>query len=171
MRLSRSPALRELCVRYAAELERAGWSSRNHAADIGRSLAGGSSTTPPRRLAHAGGDDRESISSDLFGDRGNGDGASFIAWLEGPAPAGASHGMSRYVFYRVVSERPDVVRAYPDLDGRRRRRVRRVVSCVRTRGDGDARALPAGSRGRALIAAPAGGALERRRIVAERAGR
>ena len=43
--------------------------------------------------------------------------AHFTDWLEGPAPAGAHHGINRYVFYRVVRERPDVMRAYPDLDG------------------------------------------------------
>src|SRR5205823_3361862 len=37
-------------------------------------------------------------------------------WLEQPAPRGGRHGINRYVFYRVSRERPDVLRAYPDLD-------------------------------------------------------
>ncbi len=52
---------------------------------------------------------------DLFSAEGT---RAFLAWLEGPAPRGAGHGVTRYVFYRVSRERPDVLRAFPDLDGK-----------------------------------------------------
>ncbi len=51
---------------------------------------------------------------DLFSEQGT---RAFLAWLEGPAPRGSAYGINRYVFYRVSRERPDVLRAYPDLDG------------------------------------------------------
>ena len=41
VRISRSPALRELCLAYAQELGRAGWSAVDRRQDIGRRLADG----------------------------------------------------------------------------------------------------------------------------------
>jgi glycosyltransferase involved in cell wall biosynthesis len=42
---------------------------------------------------------------------------TFLAWLEGPAPVGRALGVTRYLYYRLLRERPDVMRAYPQLDG------------------------------------------------------
>jgi hypothetical protein len=116
VRISRSPALRELCLGYAQELERAGWSAVDRRRDVGRRLADGlvydDALDALRSRAEALGERYD----DLFD--ANGEGArAFASWLEGPAPAGAAYGVNRYVYYRVARERPDVMRAYPDLDG------------------------------------------------------
>jgi glycosyltransferase involved in cell wall biosynthesis len=116
VRISRSPALRELCVSYAGELERAGWSAVDRRQDIGRRLTDGlvydDALDALRTRAEALGERYE----DLFGPAGD-DARAFTDWLAGPAPAGAGYGVNRYVYYRVARERPDVMRAYPDLDG------------------------------------------------------
>jgi glycosyltransferase involved in cell wall biosynthesis len=116
VRISRSPALRELCLTYAGELERAGWSAVDRRQDIGRRLADGlvydDALDALRTRAEALGERYD----DLF-DAGGEDARVFASWLEGPAPAGAAYGVNRYVYYRVARERPDVMRAYPDLDG------------------------------------------------------
>jgi glycosyltransferase involved in cell wall biosynthesis len=113
-RVSRSPVLRRLCERYASELLAAGWSDVEHRHEVGRRLAGGLVYDDGLRAIYARalalGDGVE----DLFGEDGS---RAFLAWLEGPAPRGGGHGVNRYVFYRVSRERPDVLRAYPDLDG------------------------------------------------------
>jgi glycosyltransferase involved in cell wall biosynthesis len=112
VRVSRSPVLRELCAAYAQELVRAGW--QNPRADVGRRLANGlvydNALHELRETAIALGE----RFGDVFGEEGA---AAFTRWLEGPAPEGGAHGISRYVFYRVAWERADVMRAYPDLDG------------------------------------------------------
>jgi glycosyltransferase involved in cell wall biosynthesis len=116
VRISRSPALRELCLIYAGELQRAGWSAVDRRQDIGRRLADGlvydDALDALRSRAEALGERYD----DLF-DTGGKDARAFASWLEGPAPAGAAYGVNRYVYYRVARERPDVMRAYPDLDG------------------------------------------------------
>ncbi len=116
VRISRSPALRELCVTYASELERAGWSAVDRRQDIGRRLADGlvydDALDALRTRAEALGERYD----DLFDPAGD-DARAFTEWLAGPAPAGVRYGVNRYVYYRVARERPDVMRAYPDLDG------------------------------------------------------
>ncbi len=116
VRISRSPALRELCLTYAHELERAGWAAVDRRQDIGRRLADGlvydDALDALRSRAEALGERYE----DLFDPDGE-DACAFASWLEGPAPAGAAYGVNRYVYYRVARERPDVMRAYLDLDG------------------------------------------------------
>jgi glycosyltransferase involved in cell wall biosynthesis len=116
VRISRSPVLRELCLTYAGELERAGWSALDRRRDIGRLLAEGlvydDALDALRARAEALGERYD----DLF-DAGGEDAHAFVSWLEGPAPAGAGYGVNRYVYYRVARERPDVMCAYPDLDG------------------------------------------------------
>ncbi|HEX4465932.1 MAG TPA: hypothetical protein VH025_01975, partial [Solirubrobacteraceae bacterium] len=113
-RISRSPVLRGLCERYAAELREAGWRDADHRREVGRSLSeelvydDSLRAIYSRALALGEGFD------DLFSDEGT---RAFLSWLEGPAPRGGDHGISRYVFYRVSRERPDVLRAFPDLDG------------------------------------------------------
>ncbi|HEY2536886.1 MAG TPA: glycosyltransferase [Solirubrobacteraceae bacterium] len=115
VRISRSPALRELCRVYAQELEQAGWSALDRRQDIGRRLADGlvydDALNALRSRAEALGE-----RYDLFDPDGE-DARAFVSWLEGPAPGGAAYGVNRYVYYRVARERPDVLRAYPDLDG------------------------------------------------------
>jgi glycosyltransferase involved in cell wall biosynthesis len=116
VRISRSPVLRELCLTYAGELQRAGWSAVDRRQDIGRRLADGlvydDALDALRARAEALGERYD----DLFDAKGE-DAHAFVRWLEGPAPAGAAYGVNRYVYYRVARERPDVMRAYPDLDG------------------------------------------------------
>jgi hypothetical protein len=112
-RVSRSPVLHELCERYAAELRQSGWRDSDHHADVGRRLAGGLVYDDSLRAAYGSALTLGESFGDLFSEEGA---RAFIAWLEGPAPRGGVHGINRYVFHRVARERPDVVRAYPDLD-------------------------------------------------------
>lgn len=113
-RVSRSPVLHELCAGYAAELHACGWRDVDHHADVGRGLPGGLVYDESMRAAYATalalGEPIEDLFDGPSGDR-------FVAWLEGPAPRGGAYGINRYLFHRVARERPDVVRAYPDLDG------------------------------------------------------
>ena len=114
VRVSRSPALSELCVAYAAELRRAGWQALDHRGDVGRRLANGLVFDDALHALHARAVALGERFEDLFGKEGS---HAFTAWLEGPAPEGGVHGINRYVFFRVARERPDVMRAYPELDG------------------------------------------------------
>jgi glycosyltransferase involved in cell wall biosynthesis len=113
-RVSRSPVLHELCERYADELRKSGWQDSDLRAEVGRSLADGLVYDDAVRAIYATALALGEPFDDLFSEQGSG---AFIDWLEGPAPRGASHGVNRYVYHRVARERPDVVRAYPDLDG------------------------------------------------------
>ncbi len=113
-RVSRSPVLRELCLRYAAELDEAGWSDADHRREVGRRLANGLVYDDSMRSLYACARTLGERFEDPFSERGT---AAFTAWLEGPSPEGAAHDINRYVFYRVARERPDVVRAFPQLDG------------------------------------------------------
>jgi hypothetical protein len=113
-RLSRMPALRELCIRYAEKLKQAGWRDQDHRRDVGRPLADGLLYDDSLCALHARALALGERFVDLFSAQGT---RAFTDWLEGPAPWGAAHGINRYVFYRVARERPDVLRAYPDLDG------------------------------------------------------
>jgi glycosyltransferase involved in cell wall biosynthesis len=114
VRISRSPVLRELSLRYAAALSGAGWRDADHRRDIGRRLAEGTIYDDSLRALHA----RARVLGERFGDLFSQSGsAAFTAWLLGPAPEGAVYGINRYLFFRIARERPDVLRAYPDLDG------------------------------------------------------
>jgi glycosyltransferase involved in cell wall biosynthesis len=115
VRVSRSEALRGLCARYAEELKRAGWSGGSRRRDIGRRMADGTVYDQAAYSLHMLAAALGAPAWDVF----EKDGAeAFAAWLEGPAPKGGAHGITRYVYYRVAQERPDVLRAYPDLDGK-----------------------------------------------------
>jgi glycosyltransferase involved in cell wall biosynthesis len=114
VRVSRSPVLRELCVRYARELFDAGWSDPGHRRDIGRRLPAGLMYDESVCALHARALTLGEQLDDVFDEPGA---SAFLAWLEGPAPEGAAHGINRYLFHRIGRERPDVVRSYPDLDG------------------------------------------------------
>jgi hypothetical protein len=113
-RVSRSQVLHALCEGYAAELRACGWHDPDHHAEVGRRLQDGLVYDESMRAAYASALALGEPIDDLFGAEGA---RAFIAWLEGPAPRGAAYGINRYVFHRVARERPDVVRAYPDLDG------------------------------------------------------
>jgi glycosyltransferase involved in cell wall biosynthesis len=113
-RVSRSPALHELCERYAAELRRAGWRDLDHRGEVGRRLQEDLVYDESLRAAYACALALGRPVESLFEQAGT---REFLAWLHGPAPRGAAYGINRYVFHRVARERPDVVRAYPDLDG------------------------------------------------------
>jgi len=113
-RVSRSPVLRELLVRYAEELRSTGWHDLARRGDVGRRLPNGLAYDDAMQRLYARALAFGEQFGDIFGEEGAG---AFTAWLEGPAPWGAVQGINRYVFYRVAAERPDVVRAYPDLDG------------------------------------------------------
>ena len=114
VRVSRSPALRELCIAYGEELLAAGWQDADLRREVGRRLADGTVYDDSMRALYARSLALGAHFGELFGEQGT---SAFMAWLEGPAPEGAAHGITRYVFYRVAHERPDVLRAYPHLDG------------------------------------------------------
>ncbi len=107
----------ELCEQYAERAARGRLADRDRRAEVGRILADGLVYDDALRglhsLALALGEDF----GDLFDEPDGARVRSFVAWLEQPAARGGAHGINRYVFHRVARERPDVMRAYPDLDG------------------------------------------------------
>jgi hypothetical protein len=112
-RVSRSEVLRALCARYAGELREGGWNDAEHRHEVGRRLFGGIVYDDALRAIYGRALALGEDFGDLFGEAGTG---AFLEWLQQAAPRGAAHGINRYVFYRVSRERPDVLRAYPDLD-------------------------------------------------------
>jgi glycosyltransferase involved in cell wall biosynthesis len=114
-RVSGSAVLRGLCERYAAELRAAGWNDAEHRHEIGRRLSGGLVYDESLRAIYGRALALGEDFGDVFSDEGS---EAFLGWLAQPAPRGAAQGINRYVFYRVSRERPDVLRAYPDIDGR-----------------------------------------------------
>lgn len=114
VRVSRSAVLHELCERYAGLLRAAGWRDSEHRDYVGRRLPGGVVYDESLRAMHTAALALGEGFEDPFTEQGAG---AFLAWLEGPAPRGAGQGVNRYLYYRVARERPDVIRAYPDIDG------------------------------------------------------
>jgi glycosyltransferase involved in cell wall biosynthesis len=114
VRLSRFPVLRELCVEYATELAEMRSSNLDHKDDIGRKLANGLAYDEVMHRLRMVGEALGERFDDPFCETGF---RSFLAWLEGPAPVGRELGVTRYLYYRIIRERPDVMRAYPRLDG------------------------------------------------------
>ena len=114
VRVSRSPVLHDLCERYAEELLEAGWQDFERREEIGRELIDGLVYDGALRSAYAWALTLGERFGDVFSEQGA---DLFLRWLEAPAPRGGEHGINRYVFHRVALERPDVMRAYPDLDG------------------------------------------------------
>ncbi len=113
VRVSRSPVMRLLCERYAQDLRDGGWNDAEHRHEVGRRLHSGLVYDDALRAIYGRALALGEDFGDLFGEAGTN---AFLSWLERPAPRGALHGINRYVFYRVSRERPDVLRAYPDLD-------------------------------------------------------
>jgi glycosyltransferase involved in cell wall biosynthesis len=114
VRVSRMPALHEICERYASELRECGWRDSERRDDVGRHLDDGLVYDESLRAIYGSALALGERFDDLFAEEVSRD---FIGWLEAPGPRGGGHGINRYVFHRVARERPDVVRAYPDLDG------------------------------------------------------
>jgi glycosyltransferase involved in cell wall biosynthesis len=113
-RVSRSPVLHELSERYARELREAGWRDLDHRDDVGRRLANGLVYDDSLRATYGSALALGEAPEDVFSQEGT---RAFVAWLQSPAPAGGAFGVNRYVFHRVARDRPDAMRAYPDLDG------------------------------------------------------
>ena len=113
VRLSRSPALRETCERYAEALLAAGWFEGRRRVDVGRRLANGLLFDDAMERLHAEARMLGEDFGDVFTEAGT---RAFMNWLAEPAPRGAAHGINRYLFHRVLSERADVRAAFPDLD-------------------------------------------------------
>lgn len=112
VRVPEVPALRELCEAYAGALLAHGWPPPK-TVEVGTELPNGIlfDERMALLLEDAG------VLGQHFGDLATLEGAErFSAWLELPARRGAAFGVNRYT-ERVWGERPDVVRAFADLDG------------------------------------------------------
>lgn len=113
VRVSRSPALRCLTVRYAAELQAADWTDTSRRRDVGGTLANGLIFDERLQALYVSGQALGQNLGDPLSPAGT---ATFMDWLRGPAPRGGTHGVNRYVYQRVMRERPDVVAVYRDLN-------------------------------------------------------
>ncbi|HEY2436114.1 MAG TPA: glycosyltransferase [Solirubrobacteraceae bacterium] len=113
-RVSAAPVLHELSEAYASELRRSGWRDPDRRGEVGRRLADGLVYDDALRAIYSSALAVGEDFGDIFSEQGT---RAFARWLEGPSPRGAAHGINRYLFHRVARERPDVVRAYSDLDG------------------------------------------------------
>ncbi len=113
-RVSRAPVLHEICERYAEELLAVGWRDFDRRDEVGRHLTEDLLYDEHLRAMYATARALGEGVEDLFSEAGT---RAFLTWLNGPAPRGGAYGVNRYVFHRVARERPDVLRAYPDLDG------------------------------------------------------
>jgi glycosyltransferase involved in cell wall biosynthesis len=114
VRVSRIPALKALCSRYAQELHEAGWRRTSRYADIGRQLANGLAFDEAMHALY----DTACILGEEFGDLFSAEGTdAFMDWLRAPAEHDAAQGVNRYITHRILRERPDVRAAYPDFSG------------------------------------------------------
>ncbi|MGI8593989.1 MAG: hypothetical protein ACR2ML_06425, partial [Solirubrobacteraceae bacterium] len=112
IRLRDDPLVAELCNGYRHALLRHGYrDAQRWEYSYGR-LANGLKldTTMRRMLPDAL---EEGVGDSLFTPEG---GDAFLAWLKGSAGVGAAHGINRYL-QAVHDGRPDLQRAYPNLDG------------------------------------------------------
>ncbi|MGH2867359.1 MAG: glycosyltransferase [Solirubrobacteraceae bacterium] len=114
VRVSRDPVLTEICTRYAAELDAAGWSDVALRRELAQRLPNGlvfdASLQSLFGMAHTLGADIGDPFSSLGANK-------FTRWLREPAVHGGRHGINRYLLHRVLRERWDVVTTFPDLDG------------------------------------------------------
>lgn len=113
-RIRRRSPLSGPLERYASLLRDVGWPAAGERDAIGRTMPNGVrfDTTLHRlsRLAAALGLE--------LGDPLTPEGADgLVRWLRGPAPRGGAEGVNRYLYFRVLSERPDLARAFPTLEG------------------------------------------------------
>lgn len=114
VRVVDDPVLGQLCEEYAGQLLAAGWEPPQRALrDLDRLGNGQRVDHLVRALweqAAAAGED--------FGDPlSPSDADAFVAWMRAPAEWGGAAGVNRYLLAAYRS-RPDLQRAYPDLDGR-----------------------------------------------------
>ncbi len=113
LRFSRLPLLRTLALRYARELIAAGWHELNGRVGVGGRLANGIVFDETMSFLHATG-----IIGRDFGDLSSAHGTeAFMSWLKEPVAPWASERISRYALQRVITERADVVAAFPDMYG------------------------------------------------------
>jgi glycosyltransferase involved in cell wall biosynthesis len=113
VRVVDDPVLGELCDDYAQRLLRHGMLRSDRRRDVGHRLPNG--LVFDARLLELY---EEALNSgaelpDIFTASGC---EEFMAWMLGPAPAGAASAINRYL-YRVYLDRHDLPQAYPDLDG------------------------------------------------------
>lgn len=113
VRVVEDPVLRELCDDYAQRLLRHGLLRADRRRNVGHRLPNG--LVFDARLLELY---EEALNTgvelaDIFTAGGC---EQFVAWMRGPAPAGAASAINRYL-YRVYLDRHDLPRAYPDLDG------------------------------------------------------
>jgi glycosyltransferase involved in cell wall biosynthesis len=115
VRVVEEPVLVELCASYARRLRAAaGKRDFSRLDDVGRELPNG--MVFDGRVKHLY--DEALLDRQDFGDVFSPEGVDrFVAWMKGPAIAGADAGVNRYI-YRVYRERADIADAYPDLDSR-----------------------------------------------------
>jgi glycosyltransferase involved in cell wall biosynthesis len=113
-RVRRTSPLSDRLERYAALLRQAGWPAASARGAVGQTMDGGvrfdATLLRLSRIAAAVGHDP--------GDPLTAAGAqALLAWLRSPAPRGGAEGINRYLYHRVLSERPDLVRTFPTLEG------------------------------------------------------
>jgi glycosyltransferase involved in cell wall biosynthesis len=113
VRVVDDPVLTALCEDYATRLMRQGWQHVDHRGDLGRRLPVGLVFDARVLGLYEDAMNVAAVPGDPFTTSGC---AALMAWMLGPAPAGAAAGINRYL-YSVYLERPDLAQAYPDLDG------------------------------------------------------
>jgi glycosyltransferase involved in cell wall biosynthesis len=102
-----------LVVDYAAQLRQAGWRDLSRRRDVGQRLVNGLRFDEALQSVFAV---AQMIGADLP-DPFTPDGTeALLNWARAPAVQGGPGGVTRYVLHRVLRERPDVVRAFPDLN-------------------------------------------------------
>ena len=107
------PVLEQLCGERARALRAAGWPEQDVVPAGQRRLANGLRYDQRLRRLHLEALEAGEDFGDVFEPAGA---AAFTAWLNEPAVIGARQGMTRY-HHDVWLSRPDLMTAYPALDG------------------------------------------------------
>jgi len=114
VRVVEDPVLGALCDDYAERLLRRGYLACDRRPDVGRRLPNGLVFDARMLALHNEAVWSDAAPDDVFDAAGC---EQFMEWLLAGGPAGAEAAINRYL-HRVYLERPDLARAYPDLDGR-----------------------------------------------------